>query len=236
MHQAGGDWSRYAAELANRHFSTHSAEPSKANRTVVADQDRLRNPVPVQQVSTATLPSGTDLMRPTQFGGLQQRPTSTSVQLVHTEKVADFNPVSPTAEHPWLTATWRHQSSGDQCGSRLLGRPWGRVYKTARLWRIRPVRGLDCPIRAQVSPPRRIVPVRSCYVLPSARESFALALAIRCRIMPQLIKAAPGPAGLSRATATARVSRFIMPLKTWVVACLTSRHHTGTHQAAPQCR
>ena len=42
----------------------------------------------VQQMSTATYPPGTDLMRPKQALDLRQRPASTSMQLVHTEVIA----------------------------------------------------------------------------------------------------------------------------------------------------
>src|SRR5208337_2253437 len=53
--------------------------------------DRTRNqltlkrqwPDAIQQASTATLPSSTDLMRPSKTRDLHQRLTSTSVQLVH---------------------------------------------------------------------------------------------------------------------------------------------------------
>jgi hypothetical protein len=41
----------------------------------------------VQQMSTATYPPGTDLMRPKQALDLRQRPASTSLRLVHTEEV-----------------------------------------------------------------------------------------------------------------------------------------------------
>ena len=34
--------------------------------------------------------------------------------------------------------------------------------------------GQPCPIRAQISPPRGIVPAQGCLVVSSARESFAL--------------------------------------------------------------
>jgi len=44
-------------------------------------------PSAVQHESTATLPSSTDLIRPTQARDLRERLTSTSVQLVHTEEV-----------------------------------------------------------------------------------------------------------------------------------------------------
>jgi hypothetical protein len=41
----------------------------------------------VQQESTATLPPGTDLIRLTPARDLRQRPASTSVRLVHTERI-----------------------------------------------------------------------------------------------------------------------------------------------------
>jgi YVTN family beta-propeller protein len=42
---------------------------------------------PIQQASTATLPSSTDLIRPTQAYDLHKRPASTSMQVVYTEDV-----------------------------------------------------------------------------------------------------------------------------------------------------
>jgi hypothetical protein len=42
---------------------------------------------PVQQLSTATSPPKIDGMRPIQVHGLHQRPTTTSLPLVHTEEV-----------------------------------------------------------------------------------------------------------------------------------------------------
>ena len=45
------------------------------------------NPCCIAQLSTATLPSSTDLMRPPKFHDLHEQPTSTSVQLVHTEGI-----------------------------------------------------------------------------------------------------------------------------------------------------
>jgi hypothetical protein len=41
----------------------------------------------VQQMSTATYPPGTDLMRPKQARDLHQRRVLTSMQLVHTEEI-----------------------------------------------------------------------------------------------------------------------------------------------------
>jgi hypothetical protein len=58
----------------------------------------------VQQISTATSPPSTDLIRPKQARELPQRPVLTSMQLVHTEVVT--------------------QTASYQCGSRLL--PWPR--------------------------------------------------------------------------------------------------------------
>ena len=45
----------------------------------------------VQQMSTATYPPGTDLMRPKQAHDLRQRPPSTFMQLVHTEEVTPLS-------------------------------------------------------------------------------------------------------------------------------------------------
>jgi len=50
------------------------------------DNDTLRARV-VQQISTATRPPSTDLIRPKQTRELHQRLVSTSMQLVHTEEV-----------------------------------------------------------------------------------------------------------------------------------------------------
>jgi len=55
-----------------------------------------RSAVEVQQRSAATLPSDTDLIRPTKAYELHQRPASTGMQLVHTEEVTASIPVSPT--------------------------------------------------------------------------------------------------------------------------------------------
>jgi hypothetical protein len=61
-------------------------------------------------MSTATYPPGTDLMRPKQARDLQQRPASTSMQLVHTEVLsqapifvysADANSVSHARAACW---------------------------------------------------------------------------------------------------------------------------------------
>jgi hypothetical protein len=61
----------------------------------------------VQQVSTATSPSSTDLMRPAQTNDLHQRPTLTSLPLVHTEEITGLV----------------HLAHGDQCGSSRAGHP-----------------------------------------------------------------------------------------------------------------
>jgi hypothetical protein len=79
-------------------------------------------PDAVQHASTTTLPSGTDLIRPTQARDLRQRLASTIMRLVHTEEVT----VARLTDVPRGTASM--DTRGDRPGACKLGRP-----ATARL-------------------------------------------------------------------------------------------------------
>ena len=67
------------------------------------DNDALQATV-VQQVSTATCPSSTDLIRPKQTRELHERPVSTSMQLVHTEEVTSHRPSGDRCHAPGASA------------------------------------------------------------------------------------------------------------------------------------
>src|SRR6266436_5844860 len=58
----------------------------------------------VQQESTATLPTSTDLIRPAQACDLHQRPSLTAMRLVHTEEVASRGRWAPCRHDTLLSS------------------------------------------------------------------------------------------------------------------------------------
>ena len=56
----------------------------------------------IQQISTATSPPSTDLIRRQQTYELRQRPVLTSVQLVHTEEIVGLPCAAASAASPML--------------------------------------------------------------------------------------------------------------------------------------
>lgn len=75
---------RAQAKKIPRDDNPATPPPPPGNASLYAATQRAA----VQQASTATLPTSTDLMQPTQRHHLRQRPASTSVLLVHTEVLA----------------------------------------------------------------------------------------------------------------------------------------------------
>jgi hypothetical protein len=77
---------------ARQRVTRPAGQPTRRYETSAVAVLSVKRRRPVQQESTATLPTGIGLIRSIQTSELRQRPPSTSMPLVHTEEVTGSIP------------------------------------------------------------------------------------------------------------------------------------------------